>query len=73
MHVILHIHLLYKPTKYSFKKRQQAKCPPTFEMTVCGEYVYNMYVIKMPSEEMANSLPSPSQSPSPDQTQHGSF
>ena len=26
-------------------KRPQAKCPPTCEMSVCGEYAYNMYVI----------------------------
>ena len=25
-------------------KRPQAKCPPTCEMSVYGEYVYNMYV-----------------------------
>ena len=29
-------------------KRPQAKCPPTCEMSVCGEYVYIMYVKKMP-------------------------
>ena len=27
-------------------KRPQAKCPPTCEMSVCGEYVCNMYVKK---------------------------
>ena len=27
-------------------KRPQAKCSPTCEMSVCGEYVYNMYVKK---------------------------
>ena len=26
-------------------KRPQAKCPPTFEISVCGECVYNMYVL----------------------------
>ena len=53
---------------FSSNKRPQAKCP----MSVCGEYVYNMYV-KNAIKMMTNSLPSPSQSPSPDQTQHGPF
>ena len=35
--------------------RLQAKCPPTFEMSVCSEYVSNIDVNKKPSEEMANS------------------
>ena len=48
------LHVFY--TDPMFDKRPQAKCPPTCEMSVCGEYV-NMYVKK--SEEMANSLPSP--------------
>ena len=26
------------------KKRPQAKCPQKFEMSVCGEYVHNIYV-----------------------------
>ena len=39
---------------------------------VYGEYVYIMYV-KMPSEEMANLFPPPSQSPFPDQMQRGPF
>ena len=47
-------------------KRPQAKCPPTCEMSVFGEYVYNMYV-KNYIKGMANSLPSP------DQTKHGPF
>ena len=37
-------------------KRPQAKCPPTVEMSMCGEYVYDMYVKQMPSEGMPNSL-----------------
>ena len=43
--------------KCSPDKRPQAKCPPTCEMSVCGEYIYTMYIKKMPSEEMASSLP----------------
>ena len=35
--------------KLSINTRPQAKCPPTCEMSVCGEYVYNMYVKNMPS------------------------
>ena len=31
-------------------KWPQAKCPPVCEMSVYGEYVYNMYVKKMPSK-----------------------
>ena len=27
---------------FKYNKRPQAKCPPTCEMSVCGEYVYNM-------------------------------
>ena len=60
-------------TRTKANKRPQAKHPPTCEMSVCGEYVYSMYVKKMPSQEMANSLPSPSQIPSPDLMQHGPF
>ena len=46
--------------KWSFKpnKRPQAKCPPTCEMSVCGEYVYNMYV-KNAIKGMAKYLPPP--------------
>ena len=47
------------------------QCPPMFEMSVSGEYAYNMYVKKKPSEEMANSpLPCAPTHPH-DQTQHG--
>ena len=35
-------------------KRPEAKCPPTFEMSIYDEYGYNIYV-KKPSEKMANS------------------
>ena len=31
-------------TKEKENKRPQAKCPPTFEMSICGDYVYNIYV-----------------------------
>ena len=56
----------------NLNKRPEAKCPPTCEMSVCGQYVYNMYV-KNAIKGMANSLSSPSQSPSPDPTQHVPF
>ena len=52
-------------------KRPQAKCPQMFEMSICGEYVYNIYVEKKPSKKMANSsAPSLPFIPSPDQMQH---
>ena len=52
-------------TRTKANKKPQAKCPPTCEMSVCGEYVYSMFVKKMPSQEMANSLPSPLSNPLP--------
>ena len=53
----------FKPY-YSQNKRSQAKCPPTCEMSVCGEYVYNMYV-KNAIKGMTNSLPFPLTKPLP--------
>ena len=39
-------------------KRPQTKCPPTFEMPVCGEYIYYIYIFKKKlSEEMADPPP----------------
>ena len=35
---------------FLLNKRPQARCPPTCEMSVCGEYVYNVYVKKMTSK-----------------------
>ena len=32
-------------SKRAYNKRPQAMCPLTFEMSVCGEYVYNIYVL----------------------------
>ena len=32
-------------SKRAYNKRPQAKCPPTFEVSVCGEYVYNIYIL----------------------------
>ena len=52
-------------------KRPQSKSPPTCEMSVCGEYVYNMYVKKCHQRD--DEFPPPNQSPSPDQTRHGPF
>ena len=56
-----------------YNKRPQGKCPPTCEMSVYGEYVYNMYVKKMQSKGWQIPSPLPPQSPSPDQTQRGHF
>ena len=36
--------ILQGTVKGKRNKRPQAKCLPTCEMSVCGEYVYNMYV-----------------------------
>ena len=38
-------------------KRPQARCPPIYEMSVCGDYVYNKYVKKMSSKGW--QIPSP--------------
>ena len=36
-------------------KRLQAKCPQMCEMSVCGEYVYNMYVKQEGHEALKRS------------------
>ena len=43
--------------KIKFDKRPQAKCPLMCEMSVCGEYVYNMYVKKIPSPHPLKAPP----------------
>ena len=50
-------------------KRREAKCPPTFEMSIYDEYVYNIYVKKAIGEDgkFLCHLPNPH---SPDQMQH---
>ena len=56
--------------KAAKNKRPQEKCPPTCEMSLCGEYVYNML---KKCHQRDGEFPPPSQSPSPDQTRHGPF
>ena len=45
--------------KEAHNKRPQAKCPPTFEMSICGEYVYNICEKKVIRENGKFLHPSP--------------